>query len=156
MMSLKNKITIDRFLFMSYTGVRISDFLSLKRNNFTIENGKMWLTYTSIKTNTYVRLPMSYAFDGRAEQIYNKYKECLELFFTVRKDSFNESIKSVCKKLGINKRVSAHTARHTFASRLVNKGVPITTIQKVIGHKSLRMTMVYAKTSERTLVRQLE
>lgn len=146
---------LDRFLFMVYTGVRISDFISFSSKNFTIENGKMWLTYTSIKTTTDVRIPISSIFDGRAEQIINKYRHCLDLFFGIRKDKFNGRLKTAVKHAGIDKRVSAHVARHTCASRLVNKDVPVTTIQKVIGHRSLKMTMVYAQTSENTLVRQL-
>lgn len=146
---------LDRFLFMTYTGLRISDFCSLTDKNISIENGKMWLTYTSIKTNTDVRVPLSAIFDSRAEQMINKYKHCLNEFFGVKKDSFNQRLKTACKHAGIDKRVSAHVARHTCATRLVNKDVPVTTIQKVIGHRTLKMTMVYAKTSEETLVRQL-
>lgn len=46
-------------------------------------------------------------------------------------------------------------ARHTCASRLINRDIPITTIQQVVGHRTLKMTMVYAKTNENTLIRQL-
>jgi integrase len=147
--------TLDRFLFMAYTGVRISDFASFTDKNFTIENGKMWLSYTSIKTSTDVRIPISSIFDGRAEQIINKYLLRLDTFFGIRKELFNAKLKIAVKHAGIDKRVSAHVARHTCASRLVNKDVPVTTIQKVIGHRSLKMTMVYAQTNENTLVRQL-
>ena len=146
---------LDRFLFMSYTGVRISDFISLSDSNFTVENGRMWLTYTSVKTDTPVRLPISSIFDGRAEQIINKYLHCLPQFFGIRKDHFNSRLKTAIRHAGIEKHVTAHVARHTFASRLVNKDVPVTTIQKVIGHRSLKMTMVYAQTNENTLIRQL-
>lgn len=148
-------VTLDRFLFMAYTGARISDFASFSPKNFTIENGKMWLTYTSIKTNTGVRIPISSIFDGRAEQIINKYLYRLDDFFGIKKELFNARLKTAIKHAGIDKNVSAHVARHTCASRLVNKDVPVTTIQKVIGHRSLKMTMVYAQTSESTLVRQL-
>lgn len=147
--------TIDRFLFMSYTGVRISDLISLSENNFSIENGIMWMTYTSVKTNTFVRVPLSSIFDGRAEQILNKYMLRLNNFFNIKKESFNSRLKTAVKHAGINKHVTAHVARHTCASRLVNKDVPVTTIQKVIGHRSLKMTMVYAQTNENTLIRQL-
>lgn len=146
---------LDRFLFMAYTGVRISDFISFSERNFTIENGKMWLTYTSVKTATDVRIPISSIFDGRAEQIINKYRHCLDFFFGIRKDKFNGRLKTAVKHAGINKNVSAYVARHTCASRLVNKDVPVTTIQKVIGHRSLKMTMVYAQTNENTMARQL-
>ena len=140
---------------MSYTGVRISDFISLSDSNFTVENGRMWLTYTSVKTDTPVRLPISSIFDGRAEQIINKYLHCLPQYFGIRKDHFNSRLKTAIRHAGIEKHVTAHVARHTFASRLVNKDVPVTTIQKVIGHRSLKMTMVYAQTNENTLIRQL-
>ena len=146
---------LDRFLFMSYTGLRISDFISLPYSNFTVENGRMWLTYTSVKTDTPVRLPISSIFDGRTEQIINKYLHCLPQFFGIRKDHFNSRLKTAIRHAGIEKHVTAHVARHTFASRLVNKDVPVTTIQKVIGHRSLKMTMVYAQTNENTLIRQL-
>jgi site-specific recombinase XerD len=68
---------------------------------------------------------------------------------------FNARLKIAVKHARIDKNVSAHAARHTCASRLINKDVPITTIQKVIGHRSLKMAMVYAQTNENTLVRQL-
>lgn len=148
-------VTLDRFLFMAYTGARISDFASFTRKNFSIDNGEMWLTYTSTKTNTDVRIPISSIFDGRAEQIINKYLYRLDDFFCIKKDLFNARLKTAVKHAGIDKNVSAHVARHTCASRLINKDVPITTIQKVIGHRSLKMTMVYAQTNENTLVRQL-
>lgn len=151
----KYKQTLEQFLFMTYTGVRISDFMSFTKNNFSMENGKMWLTYTSVKTDTYVRLPISAIFDGRAEQLINKYWHNLDLFFGVKRDKFNCKLKVAVKHAGINKNVSAHVARHTCASRLVNKDVPVTTIQKVIGHRSLKMTMVYAQTNENTISRQL-
>ena len=147
--------TLEQFLFMIYTGVRISDFVSIQKNSLTMEDGKMWLTYTSQKTNTFVRVPISYIFDGRAEQIINKHLSDFDTFFHFDKKLFNPRIKVACKHAGITKPVSAHIARHTCASRLVNKDVPITTIQKVIGHRTLRMTMVYAKTNESTLTRQL-
>lgn len=151
----KDVEVIDRFLFMAYTGVRISDFTSLTERSFSVENGLMWLCYTSVKTDTPVRIPLSSIFDGRAEQILNKYRHKLNDFFGIKKESFNSRLKTAVRHAGITKRVSAHVARHTCASRLVNRDVPVTTIQKVIGHRSLKMTMVYAQTSENTLVRQL-
>lgn len=152
---LKDIEVLDRFLFMAYTGVRISDFVTLNEHSFSMENGRMWLGYTSVKTDTPVRIPISSIFDGRAEQILNKYMHRLDYFFGIRKESFNCRLKTAVRHAGITKNVSAHVARHTCASRLVNKDIPVTTIQKVIGHRSLKMTMVYAQTSEATLVRQL-
>lgn len=77
---IKDVEVIDRFLFMAYTGVRISDFTSLTERSFSVENGIMWLYYISVKTDTPVRIPLSSIFDGRAEQILNKYRHKLNDF----------------------------------------------------------------------------
>lgn len=49
-----------------------------------------------------------------------------------------------------------HVARHTCASRLINRDIPVTTIQKVIGHRQISMTMIYAKINDNAFVRQLQ
>ncbi|MGL5957259.1 MAG: site-specific integrase, partial [Phocaeicola sp.] len=146
---------INRFLFMSYVGCRISDFKTFSKSNFTQETDGMWLTYTSVKTDTKVRIPLYAAFDGRAELIVIRYWESMDEFFRIR-GHFNKKMKRIAKMAGITKNISAHVARHTCASRLVNKDVPVTTIQRIVGHRSLKTTMIYAATSENTLVRQLQ
>ncbi|MGL4519610.1 MAG: tyrosine-type recombinase/integrase [Phocaeicola sp.] len=146
---------VNRFLFMAYTGTRISDFQSLNQSNFTQENDGMWLTYRSIKTNTSVRVPLYAIFDGRAELIITKYWDSLDIFFRIR-GHFNKKIKRIAKLAGINKYISAHVARHTCASRLINKDIPVTTVQRIVGHRSIKTTMIYAKTNENTIVRQLQ
>lgn len=150
------KLCMEQFLFMSYTGCRYSDFCSLSEDNFVYDNGKLWLTYVSVKTSTNVHIPLFALFDGRAEQIYVKHKDNLEDFFKIQCNGhYNQIIKRVAKRIGITKRVTCHVARHTCATRLINRDVPITTIQKIIGHRQLRMTMQYAHTSDDAMVRQL-
>ena len=150
------KLTINQFLFMSYSGTRISDFASLSENNFKLENDRIWLEYDSVKTNTHVRIPLFALFDGRAEQIYSQYQNRLSEFFDVGKNCrFNSRLSTALKGSGINKHVTAHVARHTCASRLINRNVPITTIQKVIGHRQIKTTMIYAKINDNSFIRQL-
>lgn len=155
-LSDKIRMVIDQFLFMCYTGMRFSDFNTINEKNILYENGMTWIIYNSVKTRVMVKIPISTIFDGRPEQILYKYSNRMQSFFHINSNSsWNRKIDSISRKIGIKKHISAHVARHTFASRLINKGVPIPTIQKVIGHRKLETTMIYAKTNDQTLVRQL-
>lgn len=147
---------MEQFLFMCYTGCRFSDFNSLSLENFKYDNGKLWLSYTSVKTNTPVHIPLFALFDGRAEQLFCRHRDDFADFFHIGCNGhYNQQIQKICRDLGITKRVTAHVARHTCACRLINKDVPVTTIQKVIGHRQIRITMQYAHTNDNALVRQL-
>lgn len=152
----KYKECMEQFLFMCYTGCRFSDFNSLTPSNFKYDNGKLWLSYVSVKTETPVHIPLFALFDGRAEQLYHRHIQDFETFFRTRCNGhYNQVIQRVCRDIGITKRITAHVARHTCACRLINRDVPVTTIQKVIGHRQLRITMQYAHTNDNAMVRQL-
>lgn len=109
-----HELVLDQFLFMCYVGTRISDFASLSEDNFKEDNGRLWLEYTSVKTSTPVRLPMWALFDGRAEQIYSKYKTRLSEFFNVgvNRCSFNSKLQVALKKCSLKKHVTAHVSKH--------------------------------------------
>ena len=152
----KYKECMEQFLFMCYTGCRFSDFNSLTPSNFKYDNGKLWLSYVSVKTETPVHIPLFALFDGRAEQLYHRHIQDFETFFRTRCNGhYNQIIQRICREIGITKKITAHVARHTCACPLINRDVPVTTIQKVIGHRQLRITMQYAHTNDNALVRQL-
>ena len=116
-----------------------------------------WLIYKSVKTNTEVRLPLYLLFEGKGIEVLNKYQDDLADFFKLRDNSnVNKELLIIAKLSGLNKRISFHTARHTNATLLIYSGVNITTVQKLLGHKSVKTTQVYANIMDMTIVHDLE
>ncbi len=148
--------TLDAFLFCCYVGLRYSDFTHLTPENLIEIDRNQWLVLKSIKTRIEVRLPIYLLFDGKGVKILNKYRDNLPGFFNLRDNSnINKELLLIAKAAGINKRISFHTARHTNATLLIYSGVNITTVQKLLGHKSVKTTQVYTNIMDTTIVRDL-
>lgn len=149
--------TKDAFLFCCYAGLRYSDFSNLTSANIIEFHQETWLVYKSIKTDIEVRLPLYLLFEGRGIQILRRYKDDLNAFFKLKDNSnINKELTMLGKLAGIDKRISFHTARHTNATLLIYSGANITTVQKLLGHKSVKTTQVYANIMDMTLIRDLE
>lgn len=149
--------TKDAFLFCCYAGLRYSDFINLSPDNIIYMHQETWLIYKSVKTGTEVRLPLYLLFEGKGIEILNQYKKNLSSFFKLRDNSnVNKELLIIAKLAGVNKRISFHTARHTNATLLIYSGVNITTVQKLLGHKSVKTTQVYTNIMDMTIVRDLE
>lgn len=153
----KFRKTRDAFLFCCYAGLRYSDFINLIPENIVEIHKETWLIYKSVKTRIEVRLPLYLLFEGKGIGILHKYHNNLAEFFRIRDNSnVNKELLAISKIAGLNKRISFHTARHTNATLLIYSGVNITTVQKLLGHKSVKTTQVYTNIMDMTIVRDLE
>lgn len=149
--------TLDAFLFCCYTGLRYSDFCSLSHENLIKIDNKEWLIYRSVKTEVESRLPLYLLFNGKAIYILNKYRHDTDSFFRIKSNSaIDKQLKKIKYMSGINTHISFHTARHTNATLLVYKGVNITTVQKLLGHKNIKTTQHYADILPQGIVNDLE
>ena len=154
---VKLQKSLDAFLFCCYAGMRYSDFINLSSENFVDINQETWLIYKSVKTGTEVRLPLYLLFSGKGIAILNKYRDNLEDFFHLRDNSnVNKDLIIITRLAGLSKRISFHTARHTNATLLIYNGINITTVQKLLGHKSVKTTQVYTNVMDMTIIHDLE
>ena len=149
--------TKDAFLFCCYAGLRYSDFTNLTSANIVEFHQETWIIYKSVKTGMEVRLPLYLLFEGKGLRVLENYKDDLNGFFRLKDNSnVNKDLNALAKLAEIDKRISFHTARHTNATLLIYSGANITTVQKLLGHKSVKTTQVYANIMDMTIVHDLE
>ncbi|MGK0366568.1 MAG: integrase/recombinase XerD [Saprospiraceae bacterium] len=137
----------DIFLWTCYTGMRYSDTQKLTADKIEIDkNGQYWIAFRQTKTDQPLTMPL---LDG-AVKIYEKYKFQHEISGKVlpqlSNNKENTYIKVIINLAGINKHITHHIGRHTFATTiLLENDVPIEVVKEFLGHDSLKSTMIYAK-----------
>lgn len=149
--------TLDAFLFCCYAGLRYSDFIRLRPDNLMRVRDEIWLAYKSEKTGVEVHLPLYLLFEGKALTILKEHQDDLANFFQLKDNSnVNKVLRNIARQAGLTKNISFHTARHTNATLLIYSGVNITTVQKLLGHKSVKTTQIYASIMDQTIIHDLE
>ena len=146
------------FLFSCYTGLRFSDLSALRKDNIQSINGEKWLNVTMQKTKQSIQIPLFLLFDNKPIEIIERYIEPDRkyIFDDLTNQYVNRKLKELAKLVGIEKNVTFHTARHTQATYLLYKGVNVTTVQKLLGHKKLETTLIYTKVMNRTITNELK
>ena len=143
----------DIFIFSCFTGLAYSDVKKLSSNNVVIGiDGGKWIKINRSKTDTRSNIPIL----PTAEAILNKYAEKTEyqknhlLLPVLSNQKMNAYLKEIANLCKIDKNLTFHLARHTFATTVtLANGVPIESVSKMLGHKSLKTTQHYAKILDR-------
>lgn len=130
--------TRDLYLFQCHTGLAYVDLMNFSRESVQDVDGYKIIRSNRQKTDeNFITL-----FLPEAERIADKYKYELP---KITNQKYNEYLKEVSKEAGINKPLASHSARHTFATYLLNKDIPIETVSKALGHASIKQTQHYAR-----------
>lgn len=148
----------DLFLFSVYTGLRYGDVFSLTHDHIKKVNGQSWLILDMEKTGDSVKIPIETLFNGKALNIIKKhFKLGVNFCFkAVTNQHCNRILKDIAKASKIEKTIHFHSARHTTATYLIFKGVPITTVGKILGHRKLETTQVYAHIMDQTVLNDIK
>ena len=142
----------DMFLFSCFTGICYADMSALTYEQLEQDtNGDWWISGNRQKTETkYVVKLLPYPLfllDKYRGLAGNRY-----LFKLSSLDSIDDSLKNIARECGIDKQLSFHAARHTFATTVtLANNVPLQEVSAMLGHASTRMTQHYARVMDRNL-----
>jgi integrase len=150
----------DIFLFSCFTGLAYSDVKKLSKNDVVIGiDGHKWIKIKRSKTDTRSSIPIL----PKASDILEKYEQHPEvldqgkLLPVLSNQKMNAYLKEIADVCAISKNLTFHLARHTFATTVtLSNGVPIESVSKMLGHKSLRTTQHYAKILDRKVSEDME
>lgn len=139
----------DTFLFCCYTGLAYVDVAKLTPDNISAGiDGERWLFVDRTKTGSSSNVPLL----PPALAIIERYQNHPEtenkglLLPVISNQKLNAYLKEIADICGINKHLTFHIARHTFATTVtLTNGVPIESVSSMLGHKNLRTTQIYAK-----------
>jgi site-specific recombinase XerD len=139
----------DIFIFSCFTGLAYIDVKQLTKNHISLGiDGDKWIFKNRQKTDTTSKIPLL----PMAMEIVDKYKNhptCVNenrLLPILSNQKMNAYLKEIADVCEINKELTFHIARHTFATTVtLSNGVPIETVSKMLGHNNLKTTQHYAK-----------
>jgi len=137
----------DVFLFSCYTGLAYVDVFKLTADDIIKGiDGNKWIKTKRTKTKTLSSIPILPV----AEKLIEKYEDLEsptgKLLPVYTNQKTNSYLKEIADSCGIKKNLTFHMARHTFATTVtLSNGVPIESVSKMLGHRSLKTTQHYAK-----------
>ena len=145
----------DVYVFCCFTGYAFETVYALEPENvFTGVDGNLWITKNRAKSGTEETVPLL----PIVLEIIEKYQEhpyCInenKLLPVNSNQRYNAYLKELADICGISKTLTTHTARHTFATTVtLENDVPIETVSKMLGHKDIRTTQIYARMTKRKI-----
>lgn len=147
----------DIFVFSCFTGLAYTDVRGLKKSEVVMGNdGRLWIDTRRDKTKVAVYVPLL----DIPRAILERYADTTShdrLLSIPANQKVNDYLKEIAAICGIDKNLTFHVGRHTFATTVtLENGVALETVQKMLGHKNIRTTQVYAKMTKRRIGMEME
>lgn len=151
----------NAFLIQLYTGLRVGEVLALAKQDINLDKkilkvsktitvdkdgllvlGKTTKTYSGIRE---IPIP-NFLAEIIQNQLENYSENHYQLLFTyknriIKPSTLNTVLKRICRKLDLPSTISTHTLRHTFGTRCIESGMPAVVVQKLLGHKDIKVTL---------------
>ncbi|WP_224995930.1 site-specific integrase [Cesiribacter sp. SM1] len=142
----------DLFIFSVYTGLRYQDAQDLEMKHIvTSDSGKQFIKMKQHKTGEIVNIPLLQPALDIIDRYDNKERKITgKVLPRLSNQKLNVNLKEITKLVGIQKNVTHHVARHTFATTILrDNDIPLEIISNLLGHTNIKQTKIYAKNSDR-------
>jgi integrase/recombinase XerD len=136
---LRLKLVKDLFVFCCYTGLPYNELMNLKKRHLVKGfDGNLWIKIKRDKTSKQLSIPLL----PKAESIINIYQNEDEMIFPrISNQKYNSYLKEIAGIIGVEKNLTTHMARRTFASTvLLYNNVPMEIVSELLGHSNMKIT----------------
>ena len=146
------------FVFCCLTGLAYSDVSKLRKENIIFGiNGEKQINIHRTKTKTLARIPLL----EKPQELLEKYQDDVyctynnKLLPVKSNQKHNAYLKEIGNICGTTKNLTTHTARHTFATLMLTKGVSMESVSSMLGHTNIRTTQIYGKIVDEKVVNEM-
>ena len=111
-----------------------------------------------VKTGFIVEIPIAELFDGKMIVILEKYDNQINKLTTslASNSAVNKVLRGILDRIDADAKITFHSSRHTFATLLGQRGVQLTTIQKLLGHTKLQTTQIYSEVDRNAIINDIK
>ncbi len=148
----------DCFVFSCFTGLAYIDLAQLSKEHIVTLNGKKWILKKRQKTDVLSNIllldvPLRILAKYKDEMRDDPHGHLLPVISNQRMNAYLKEIADLC---GIEKRLSCHLARHTFATLALSKGCSVESVSRMLGHTNIATTQIYARITNGKIEHDME
>ena len=140
----------DLFVFQAASGLSYTDMAKLKPEDVQrAPNGQYYIHDKRNKTGVYYTAVIL----DEGVEVLKRYNFRLPIISNHKVNTYLKAIRDIC---GIDKPIFSHVARHTYATRCLNRGIRLEVVAKLLGHSTTKITQHYAKLLEKSILAEVQ
>ena len=145
----------DIFIFSCFTGLAYIDIANLRESDIVTMNGERWIVTSRHKTGVSCNIPLLEVPQKILQKYEGKDKKgrLLPILSNQKMNAYLKEIADVC---GINKNLTCHVARHTFATLMLSLGVSMESVSRILGHTNIKTTQIYARITNQKVSKDMK
>ena len=145
----------DIFIFSCFTGLAYIDIANLKASDIVTMNGERWIVTSRHKTGVSCNIPLLEVPQKILQKYEGKDKKgrLLPILSNQKMNAYLKEIADVC---GIEKNLTCHVARHTFATLMLSLGVSMESVSRMLGHTNIKTTQIYARITNQKVSKDMK